>query len=199
MNHQRDSEDMAEVLSSVINKGHTKKARSPHRHYRLTPFGKKLIAGGLIAALCLIVILLFVFVFRKSDSALKKQLIGYQETSGFTLYEPKGLPEGYKADTADTSTSSGVIFTILKSTGADKPTITISQQSIPANITADTLYGLAAPDATDTKNGKLYIGTSNDTMNATLVTDSSWILFSAPKSINAEVIKTLASSMEPIR
>lgn len=199
MDHHRDNEDVAEVLSTVINRSTEHKRRTPRKTYRLSPFGKRLVAGFLFAVICLAAIILSLTVFKKSDSAIKQQLVDYQESSSFTIYEPRKLPEGYKADSADTSMSAGLVFFILKSTGVDKPSITISQQATPSNITADSLYGLSSPEAIDTKNGKLYIGTANDTLNATLVTNNSWILFSAPKSINTEVIKSLASSMEPVR
>ncbi len=122
-------------------------------------------------------------------------LTSYKDKLSFSVYRPTKLPSGYHYLEKDITFNQNTLFMSLRASDISKPVITLTQQSKPTKTPIDGLLGPVTTEPTKTKNGLLYIAETSSTKNAILVTDDSWILFSAPKVIDNATIESLVGNL----
>lgn len=158
----------------------------------------RIVAGVAIAALVVGGVGIIHAKLTSANAQIEQHLRAYGQSDAITAYVPTNLPAGYELASSDVTNDNGVIFTVLKNKDATKPDITITQQAIPKDIAIGSILGLIPPVPVDTPNGKLYQTYTDTTTSASLVTPSSWVLFSAQKSLNSSLLKDIATRLKPL-
>jgi hypothetical protein len=114
----------------------------------------------------------------------------------FSLYKLGTYPSGYSVDSNSIKLDQEIVFMTLKS--SESPNISISQQAKPA-MEIDKLFNeQEPPQSIPVKSGRLIITRGDETLNAILVTDSSWINFSAASSLQDSTIINMAQDLQKI-
>lgn len=190
---QDEAELLAETLSEIINKKPAQK-----KTYKLKRQVK--IAIGAFIVICIISMAVALLLeLRQSDSPLSRELKVQQKKVSYSLYAPAVLPTSYTPESASTVNEDGVVFTTLTSSDNTKPAIIISQQATPKDASIQNLLGLVPPEIIETPNGNLYLASTETHLTGILVTEDSWIVMSAEKSLSSDTFKDLAKNYRPVK
>lgn len=114
----------------------------------------------------------------------------------FPIYYPSELPKGYKLNTESFNTN-GRVVTYYFSNNAGQ-NISISQQAVPANFDFDNFNKKRILGSKEilTPVGKATIGQSSERNVASVITDKTWILVSAPSDTTAAQLETIVKSLK---
>jgi hypothetical protein len=152
--------------------------------------GKKLLLVGIIVVITTLGIALAYFLVASRQN--HTPIDDYARQSDFSLYYPDRLPEDYEVATTSIASSR------LKSR-SNKPTITVTQQAMPANLDADRIVGKDAPAAVRAQSGTLYNIGTGEQGRYMLITSGTLIFFSTNSKINTEMANSLADDLKPVR
>jgi hypothetical protein len=118
-----------------------------------------------------------------------------KESVTYPLYYPAELPDQYSIDKQSFQTTNQVVIYYLVKDGS--PSLSISIQPRPNNFNFEDFHlkKMTGSKEVLTQSGKAVIGTYNDRIIGSLVTDKSWLLVAAPSKVSAKGIETIVKSL----
>ena len=163
--------------------------RSPKFNLKLT----LKILGAVIIALIALVLAYFLYHQLSAPSPVPKQIIS---SVSFPVYYPVELPSGYKINESSFN-SNGRVVTYSLDNGSGK-NIIISEQAMPNNFDFENFNKKRILGSKEilTPVGKATIGQSSERNVASVITDKTWVLVSAPSDTQANQLETIVRSLK---
>ncbi len=151
---------------------------------------KKKVLTGVLIVVGIGVVFGAIFFFHRPP-VIDRDIV---KEAAFPVYTPKTLPTDYLVDESETKLGNGALtYTLVNKN--NNATIAVTVQPLPKNFNMTKLIGNGSVSATTTKNGTLYDLSVMGNGQYLLNTGDALVFFRSSKSIDTEVINTLAANL----
>jgi hypothetical protein len=161
---------------------------------------KRRIITFVLIAICIIASAITVTIIRDRQHTNSTPFsIETRQAVDFPLYYPTNLPAGFTLDKTSISSTDEVVLYNLKAPGDAIINVSVQKRPEGANLEAFYAQELSDVHSIPTTHGVVKIGKRGQSIFASLVTDTSWIIGTAKDGTLQEPVREVFTSLQIVR